>query len=78
MGIEEQIKDILLELQPFIENDGGRIEFVSFDLKTGTVFVSLHGACTNCPMSSYTLKLGIEQNLKSRIPEVKEVQEYSS
>ena len=41
----------------------------------GIVKVRLTGACGSCPMSTYTLKLGIEQRLKEKIPEIKEVQQ---
>lgn len=77
MGITEKIEDILSELRPFIQNDGGDIKFNSFDANTGIVYVELYGACTNCPMSSYTLKLGIEERLKQYISEVSSVQECS-
>ena len=76
MGLIEKIESVLLDLRPYIKNDGGDITFVSFNSDTGIVYVTLHGACTNCPMSAYTLKLGIEERLKEQIPEVKEVQEY--
>lgn len=63
-----QIQSILQELRPLILNDGGDIQFVSFH--EGIVKVKLHGACINCPMSFYTLKMGIEDRLKAAIPDV--------
>jgi Fe-S cluster biogenesis protein NfuA len=41
--------------------------------ESGTVKVRLKGACAGCPMSTQTLKMGIERHLKSKVPEVKEV-----
>lgn len=76
MGIIDKIELVLSELRPYIQNDGGDIQFESFDSATGTVFVKLSGACVGCPMSSFTLKLGIEERLKAQIPEVTSVQEY--
>ncbi len=67
----QKIDDVLQELRPNIQMDGGDIEFVSFT--DGVVSVRLQGACTSCPLSLYTLKLGIEERLKEQIPEVVEV-----
>lgn len=67
----EKIKELLEQMRPAIQMDGGDIEFVSF--QEGTVFLRLHGACINCPMSFYTLKLGIEEKLKEHIEKVREV-----
>lgn len=53
--------------------DGGDVEFVDFNEKTGVLIVSLVGMCATCPMSEITLKQGIEQTITAAIPEVKEV-----
>ena len=52
-------------------SDGGDIELI--DVNDGTVKVKLTGACAGCPMSTITLKMGIEKILKQEIPEIKEV-----
>lgn len=71
-GLDEKIKDILDEyVKPAVEMDGGAIQFHSFD--DGVVTVLLQGACSGCPSSTITLKSGIENLLKSMVPEVKEV-----
>ncbi len=67
----QKIEDVLQEVRPNIQMDGGDIEFVSYT--DGVVSVRLQGACTSCPLSLYTLKLGIEERLKEQIPEVVEV-----
>jgi len=69
--IEQAVQAVLTELKPYIDQHGGAIEFVSYI--TGVVTVKLHGACVGCPMSYYTLKLGIEERIKQRVPEVTEV-----
>ena len=69
--IIEQIKNVLEELRPAILQDGGDIHFVRFE--NGTVFVKLHGACVSCPISFMTLKMGLEVQLKERIPGVESV-----
>lgn len=67
----EQIKSVLESLRPAIINDGGDIHFVRFE--NGTVFVRLHGACVSCPISFITLKMGIEAQLKEKVPGVESV-----
>ena len=71
LDIIEQIQSILEELRPAILNDGGDIHFVRFE--NGTVFVKLHGACVSCPISFITLKMGLEAQIKQRIPTVQSV-----
>lgn len=69
---DNAIMELLDEyVRPAVENDGGAIDFRSFE--NGTVTVVLRGACSGCPSSTATLKGGIETLLKSHLPEVKEV-----
>lgn len=69
---EQKIIEILEEyIKPAVENDGGAIEFDSY--VDGVVKVILKGSCSGCPSSTITLKHGIENLLKSMLPEVKEV-----
>lgn len=65
------IEQVLTDLRPNIQMDGGDIEFVSF--VDGVIAVRLKGACTSCPLSAHTLKLGVEERFKEAIPEVVEV-----
>lgn len=67
----EQIAQFIEEMRPAIKMDGGDIEFVKYE--HGIVYVRLKGACTTCPASMYTLKLGVEERLKELVPEVIEV-----
>lgn len=72
ISLENRIKKVLDEyVKPAVEMDGGAIQFHSFD--NGVVKVLLQGACSGCPSSTITLKSGIENLLKSMVPEVKEV-----
>jgi len=70
---EEKIKKIIEKIRPSLLMDGGDVEFISWDKSSGTVKVSLVGMCAHCPMSSITLKQGIENELKKSVKEVKEV-----
>ena len=68
------IKELLdTRIRPAVQDDGGDIEFKSFDLETGIVEVEMQGACAGCPSSSATLKGGVENMLMHYIPEVREV-----
>ncbi|MDY0059123.1 MAG: NifU family protein [Myxococcota bacterium] len=70
---EGKVKEVVDEVRPNLQMDGGDVEFVSADLETGKVALRLVGACHGCPSASYTLKLGIERYLQRKIPEVQEV-----
>lgn len=66
-----KIEAALDQIRPNIQMDGGDIEFVRF--QDGIVYVRLHGACVGCPMSRYTVKLGVEEYLKEHLSEVEQV-----
>ena len=70
---EENVMKVLEDLIPYIEADGGWLEFVEIEEETNFVKVRLGGACSTCAMSSQTLKMGIEKKLMMEIPEVKGV-----
>ncbi|MDR1147329.1 MAG: NifU family protein [Spirochaetaceae bacterium] len=67
--MEEQIKIALDNVRPSLQADGGDVEFVSF-ADDGTVSLKLTGACGCCPHAQMTLKNGIENYLKEKIPGV--------
>jgi Fe-S cluster biogenesis protein NfuA len=69
--MKEQVQEVLNIIRPSLQADGGDVELV--DVKDGVVSVRLKGACSGCPMSTMTLKKGIERLLKEKIPSVKEV-----
>lgn len=70
--MREKVEEALKQVRPALQRDGGDIELVSVD-DSGVVKVRLKGACGSCPMSTMTLKMGVEKYLKEHIPEVKEV-----
>jgi len=72
--LKEKVEKALEEIRPALQADGGDVELVDVN-QEGVVKVRLTGACGCCPMSTYTLKLGIEQKLKEKIPEVKQVEQ---
>ena len=68
----EQVKEVLETVRPALQADGGDVELVEVT-EDGVVKVKLKGACGSCPMSTMTLKMGIERTLKEKVPGVKEV-----
>ena len=75
-NIEEQIKNVIHKLRPYLQRDGGDIEYVDF--KDGIVYVRMLGACAGCTMIDETLKDGVKQILMEEVPGVLEVQNISS
>ena len=70
--LKETVQTALNEIKPALEADGGSVELVEVS-DAGVVKVRLTGACAGCPMGMQTLKLGIEKQLKQKVPEVTEV-----
>lgn len=74
--IVTKIISLIDKIRPFLISDGGNLEFIKFE--DGIVYVSLTGACAECPMIDVTLKDGIEEMIINEIPEVKEVRNISN
>ena len=75
--ILSKIEVALDEIRPFLEADGGDINFIELT-DNWVVKVKLVGACSSCNISMMTLKNGVEMAVKRAVPEVKEVIEISS
>ena len=75
--ILSKIEIALQEIRPFLEADGGDINFIELT-DNWVVKVKLIGACSSCNISMMTLKNGVEMAVKRAVPEVKEVIEISS
>jgi len=69
--MREKVEAALDRIRPALQADGGDVELI--DVREGVVSVKLIGACGGCPMSTMTLRNGIERILKQDVPEVKEV-----
>lgn len=63
-----EIKEIIDKLRPYLNSEGGDLEFLGY--KDGMVYVRMLGACADCGMLDMTLTDGIEGMLKDSIPEV--------
>ena len=71
MAMEDKVKEVISEIRPRLQMDGGDIEFVS--LEGDQVTVRLKGACAGCPSAAYTLAAVVERVIKERVPGIEKV-----
>ena len=71
LTIEEQIIAVLNVIRPYLNNDGGDIEFLRFE--DGIVYVRMLGACAGCMSLDATLNDGVREILLENIPGVIDV-----
>jgi len=69
--MRERVEVALDRIRPALRADGGDVELV--DVQDGVVTVRLTGACGSCPMSTMTLRTGVERAIKQEIPEIKKL-----
>ena len=69
--IIKQINEVLDELRPYLNMDGGDVEFIKYEDKI--VYVKLVGKCAACLFSDDTIKNGLYEALKAKIPEIEGV-----
>jgi Fe-S cluster biogenesis protein NfuA len=72
-ALKEEVQAALNDVRPHLQVDGGDVELVEVT-DEGVVKVKLTGACAGCPMSQMTLKWGVENYLKKKLPEIKSVE----
>ncbi len=71
--MEEKIIEVIEEMRPYLNSDGGDIEFIKYE--DGIVYVKLTGACSGCVHRNETITNVILNLLQEEIPEIKEVKE---
>lgn len=71
-SIEADVLQAIEAIRPALQADGGDIVFKEID-GDQVVHVELVGACGTCPVSTMTLKAGVERIIKDRVPEIAEV-----
>lgn len=69
---KEKVQEVLDQIRPSLQADGGDVELISVS-DDGVVTVELQGACKGCPMSQITLANGVERILKDRVEGVTSV-----
>ena len=70
-SVEERTRDVIESFRPYIQADGGDIEFIG--IEDGIVHVRLRGACHGCPHAAVTLQMGVERHLRELVPEIQGV-----
>lgn len=76
LTLYQRVDQIIERIRPAVQSDGGDLELVNVT-DEGVVQVRLHGACIGCPSSGMTLHMGIERNVREKIPEVTGVEQVS-
>lgn len=67
----ELIKEVINDLKPFLNSDGGDIEFIKYE--DDYVYVKLFGACSHCGYQDYTLNDNVYELIKEKVPSCKGV-----
>ena len=75
--MKKKVEAVLETIRPTLQADGGDIELEDVT-PDGVVKVRLQGACAGCPMSTMTLKMAVEEELKKHVPGVKKVEAVSA
>lgn len=70
-ALRERVEEALDTIRPAIAMDGGNVELL--DIEEGVVTLRMMGACGGCPLSTMTLKQGIEQRLREMVPGITRV-----
>lgn len=74
--MRQQVERTIEVIRPALQADGGDVVLREVDEESGVVTVELVGACGTCPVSTQTLKAGIERIMRDRVDGVTEVVEY--
>lgn len=72
---ERAICAALEECRPFLQQDGGDVEFVRYEVETATAEVRFTGACATCPLSIMTLRAGIERFVQLYVTHVRRIEQ---
>ncbi|MDB5085336.1 MAG: hypothetical protein JWN30_2222 [Bacilli bacterium] len=71
--LRDRVQEALDKIRPGLMSDGGDAELVDVDADNGVATIRMVGACGGCPMSTMTLKMGIERTIRAAVPEIVEV-----
>ena len=68
-----RVDEVLDRIRPYVQADGGHVELVSVDESEGVANIRFQGACSGCPSSAITLQMGIENEIRMSVPEIRQV-----
>jgi len=69
----EKIMEVIDEIRPFLNMDGGDVEFIKYDEKEKVLYVKLTGACAKCLIQDDTLSNGLLGAIQEKVPSVKDI-----
>ena len=72
----DRVEAVIELIRPAVQSDGGDVELVEVT-DAGVARIRLHGACIGCPSSSMTLHMGIERNVREKVPEITAVEQVT-
>lgn len=73
-SVFQQVEQVIDRIRPAVQSDGGDLELVEVT-QDGVAKIRLHGACVGCPSSMMTLHMGIERNIREKVPAVVAVEQ---
>ncbi len=73
VSVSDKIRGIIEDLRPYLNMDGGDVEFIKYDQTEHTVYVKLTGACAMCMIQDDTLELGLLEAIKDEVSEVENI-----
>lgn len=71
--IADEIRAVIEELRPYLNMDGGDVEFIKYEEDEKTVYVRMSGACAMCMVQDDTLEYGLLQAIKEKVPSVENI-----
>ncbi len=74
LPLRDRILAVIASIRPYLQRDGGDIEFVRFEESTRTCEVRMVGSCEHCALAPLTLRAGVEKALIYRVPEIRRVE----
>ena len=72
--MKKQVEEVIAQIRPILQADGGDIQLVKVDETTGVVTVTLQGRCGGCPHAQMTLQAVVERRIKAVVPGVTAVE----
>ncbi len=72
--IVDRIRAAVAEVRPYLQKDGGDLEFVRFETTTRTCEIRMVGSCEHCALAPLTLRAGVEQALIFAVPDIRRVE----
>lgn len=72
--LDDRIRTAIATVRPYLQKDGGDVEFVRYEAETRTCEVRMIGSCEHCALAPLTLRAGVEKALIYHVPEIRRVE----